>query len=185
MNKDFETDKAKPIQKPFRDLFSVKDNVFSLEEFKHLYLEWSQPIYRYVLSRVHNQAEAEDITSQVFVAAFEKFGVYQEEGRFLGWLFRITKNKIIDHYRRNKNIQDVDLKDVELISHNGRASQEHFIDLLSAIGKLPQADQDLLRLRYAAELSFQEVGLFLGKKEDATRKAHQRIVKQLKNLLEE
>lgn len=165
-------------------LLSVpNDKAIIMKDFNRIYLQWSQPIYRYTLSRIQNQAEAEDITSQVFVTVFEKLNLYKEEGRFIGWLFRITKNKIADYYRKNKTPQ-LALTEIEKLNHTEVLNQDQYIDLVNLINRLPQFDQDLLRLRYSAVLTFQEVGLFLGKKEDAIRKAHSRILKRLKIQME-
>lgn len=159
------------------------DKAISMKDFNRIYLQWSQPIYRYTLSRIQNQAEAEDITSQVFVTVFEKLNVYKEEGRFIGWLFRITKNKIADYYRKNKTPQ-LALTEIETLNLTAVSNHDQYIDLINLINRLPQFDQDLLRLRYSAVLTFQEVGLFLGKKEDAIRKAHTRILRRLKIQME-
>lgn len=185
MDESMETGKQKEKSNLFLgwELSANTENVMSMDELEHIFLVWHQPIYRYTLSRVQNPNDAEDITSQVFISAFEKIGSYNEEGRFLGWLFRITKNKISDHYRRNR-IQHLDLSEVEIIAHETMTRRDQFIDLINAINQLSQFDQDLLRLRYTAELTYQEVGHFLGKKEDAIRKAHLRIIKRLKTIME-
>src|SRR5574339_382523 len=70
--------------------------------FGRLYDCYVQPIYRYVLSRVGTAHEAEDITSQTFMSAYEALGRYRERGQFSAWLFRIARSKLNDHFRRSR-----------------------------------------------------------------------------------
>jgi RNA polymerase sigma-70 factor (ECF subfamily) len=55
--------------------------------FSRLYDHYVQPVYRYIYSRVGTVHEAEDITSQTFMAAYESLGRYRERGQFSAWLF--------------------------------------------------------------------------------------------------
>ena len=68
--------------------------------FEELYLTYVQPVYRYIYSRLGSVPEAEDITAQTFLAAFEAFGKYRHEGYFAAWLFSIAHNKSTDHFRK-------------------------------------------------------------------------------------
>ncbi|GAH71496.1 unnamed protein product, partial [marine sediment metagenome] len=69
--------------------------------FAQLYEEHFDRIYRYVYLKVGNQAEAEDLTQEVFVKALEAIGSYKWRNLpFVAWLFRIAHNQVIDYLRK-------------------------------------------------------------------------------------
>jgi RNA polymerase sigma-70 factor (ECF subfamily) len=70
--------------------------------FGRLYDHYVQPIYRYIYSRTYSAYEAEDITSQTFITAYESLPKYRERGHFSAWLFRIAQSKMNDHFRRSR-----------------------------------------------------------------------------------
>jgi hypothetical protein len=67
--------------------------------FGRLYNLYVQPIYRYLYSQVGTVHDAEDLTSQTFMTAYESLTRYRERGFFSAWLFRIARSRLIDHFR--------------------------------------------------------------------------------------
>ena len=75
------------------------------QAFASLYDTYLDSIYRFIYLRVEDQQTAEDITSNVFLKAWEKLDKYQFRGvPFRAWLFRIARNAVIDHYRTRKEM---------------------------------------------------------------------------------
>ena len=155
--------------------------------FGRLYNNYVQPIYRYILSRVGSAHEAEDITSQTFMAAYESLRRYRERGQFSAWLFRIARSKLNDHFRRAT--REVALEAAGHILEREDAlgaliRAEELSKIRSLIKRLTEEEQDLLRLRYVAELAFVEIAELLGKREDAVKKSVYRLLARLKSQLE-
>jgi len=73
-----------------------------LRAFNGLYERHVTSVYRYLLVRVGNVADAEDLTSQTFLVAMENLDKYKGERPFLAWLFGIARHKVADKYRRQK-----------------------------------------------------------------------------------
>ncbi len=73
-----------------------------LRTFNELYERHVNRVYRYLLVRVGNVADAEDLTSQTFLVAMENLDKYRGERPFLAWLFGIARHKVADKYRKQK-----------------------------------------------------------------------------------
>ncbi len=155
--------------------------------FGRLYNLYVQPVYRYLLSRVGSVHEAEDLTSQTFIAAYEALPKYRERGLFAAWLFRIARSKMNDQYRKRKHEVPIELAGTVDDQEDalGRVILDDQIQRLRVIiSNLDSSDQELIRLRYVADLSFAEIAELLGKREDAVKKTLYRLLAQLKGQME-
>ena len=155
--------------------------------FGRLYDRYVQPIYRYVYSRVGSAHAAEDITSQTFMSAYESLARYRERGQFSAWLFRIARSKLTDHFRRSR--REVGLEAAGEILEREDAlgtliRAEELSRIRAIIKNLNEEEQDLIRLRYVADLSFAEIADLLGKREDAVKKSVYRLLARLKSQME-
>jgi RNA polymerase sigma-70 factor (ECF subfamily) len=155
--------------------------------FGKLYERYVQSIYRYIFSRVGSTREAEDITSLTFMTAYESLARYRERGLFSAWLFRIARSKMNDHFRRHK--PEVELEAAGRILEREDAlgtliRAEELSQIRSIISCLEDEEQDLIRLRYVADLSFAEIADLLGKREDAVKKSVYRLLARLKSQME-
>jgi RNA polymerase sigma-70 factor (ECF subfamily) len=155
--------------------------------FGGLYLRYVEPVFRYLCSRLGNVHEAEDITSQTFLIAFESFSRFRQDGHFASWLFTIARNKAMDHFRQRKDATPIDdLHEIPLESDplNGVIQSEQAAALSKLIRALPEEDRELLRLRFLAAMSFPEVAHFLHRNEEAVKKSVYRLLERLHDQLE-
>lgn len=157
-----------------------------LREFSALYQRYVQPVYRYLYSRIGSQAEAEEITAQTFLSALEGFARYRNEGHFAAWLFTIARRKCIDHYRRSNKITSLSEAfpsgEEDLLQQVALSGQREA--LLALVVKLPEPERELLRLRFAANLGFAEIGRIVGRSEGAVKKALYRLLDRLQKEME-
>src|SRR5712692_6263403 len=71
--------------------------------FGQLYDDYAAKIYRYAYYKVGTRVQAEDLTAQVFLKAWEAIGGYRSTNRpFSAWLFRIAHNLIVDYFRTQR-----------------------------------------------------------------------------------
>ena len=84
--------------------------------FGLLYDHYIPQIYRFIYLKVTNREEAEDLTHQVFMKAWQNINNYEERGfQFSSWLYQISRNQVIDFYRQKKQYLDLEAVDPELL----------------------------------------------------------------------
>lgn len=157
--------------------------------FGALYDRYHPMIYRFVMIKVGRREEAEDITHQVFLSAWQNVRTYRHRGYpFSSWLYRIARNQVIDHYRARK--VDVSLEKAEAESF--ASAVDHAADLStklqiekvrSAVVRLKPDYQDVIILRFVEDLSLKEAANMLGKSEGAVKLAQHRAIRELKKML--
>ncbi len=155
-------------------------------EFSRLYRQYVGRVFRYFVSRTGSAAEAEDLTSQTFLEALEGLGRYHFHGPFAAWLFTIARRRAIDHLRRRKPQASLE-EETASVTPDLLAGAVHADDsawLRTKISELKPAEQELLRLRFAAGLSFAEMARLLGKREAAVKMSLYRLLERLKDQLE-
>jgi RNA polymerase sigma-70 factor (ECF subfamily) len=158
------------------------------EAFTQLYEEHFDKIYRYIALRIGNEAEAEDMTQQVFLNALQSISSFRWKGvPFSSWLFRIAHNQAVDYLRRKKRTA-VPLD--ESVASNDNTPQviaEQKLDierLLSATQKLTDAQREVISLRFTSELSIAQVAEIMGKSQGAVKALqHSAIVALRRTLL--
>jgi len=143
------------------------------QAFTQLYGLYLDRVYRFILLRTGNVDDAQDLTSQTFLAALESVQKYDGRGSFGGWLFGIARHKIADHYRRRR--PDVPLEQAESL-HHPDPDPEEVADAHLQLARVAQALQSLdaqqaeaVALRIFGELDAGEVGQVMGKSEGAAK----------------
>jgi RNA polymerase sigma-70 factor, ECF subfamily len=157
------------------------------EAFGQLYALYVQRVFAYLCSRIGSVPEAEDATAQTFLAALEAFARYRHDGHFAAWLFAIARHKAMDHFRQRHN--QVPLEDAQTVAAETDLLQqmiqsERITALATHIAALPEAERDLIRLRYVAELGFRDIARLMGRNEDAVKKSLYRLLDRLSSQLE-
>jgi RNA polymerase sigma-70 factor, ECF subfamily len=158
-----------------------------LAVFTALYHHYVGAVYRYVYFRVGSRAEAEDLVSQIFLAALESLPNYRHRGYFAAWLFGIARRKIADHYRKPRvdplhSLPESAAADPDPLSQI--IADEELRRLSALIARQPPADQDLLHLRYAAGLSFEQMAAILRRSPAAVKMSLYRLLNRLGKQLE-
>ena len=71
---------------------------------EHLILRHKDKVFRFIVSKVKDVDLANDISQEVFIKVINKLreGRYNEEGKFISWVMRISHNMVIDHFRKEK-----------------------------------------------------------------------------------
>lgn len=157
--------------------------------FGELYHRYMAKIYRYIRSRVGSDRDAEDLTGVVFLSAFQALGSYKERGAPFGaYLYRVARNKIVDHYRNQSESEPWHEQEGLLPGNeNTEASvmrAENIQEIRAAMLRLPENYQEVIRLRVLMELPTEEVGRWIGKKPANVRVLLHRALKALRQELD-
>ena len=155
--------------------------------FGDLYERYLDQIYRYIYYRVSNPQDAEDLTEQVFLKAWEKLPQYRGSVPFRAWIYRIAHNIVIDHYRTRKDTvelpDDLPLADDRADVEAQLFSQERAAGLAAIIARLSPLHQHVLTLRFINGLSMKETAQVLGRNVGAVRVLQHRALKAAHTLL--
>jgi len=157
--------------------------------FGQIYEIYFDRIYRYMVVRIGDRTEAEDITQQVFLNALRSIQSFKWKGApFSAWLFRIAHNLLVDYLRKNKKVVTIPLDDSLIHSgNNPQLMAEHSLEMervVSATKHLTKAQQEVISLRFAADLPIAEAAKIMGKSEGAVKALqHSSIVALRKALL--
>lgn len=156
--------------------------------FAELYDTHVDSVYRYLLYRVREPSDAEDLTSEVFTRAFANIHRYKWQGKsFLAWLYTIARNAVTDRRRRDRPTVDLDnaygLASEGPTAHDLAVRGENVEALRGAVKHLTGEQQEVLTLRFVENLSSREVANILGKNEGAIRALQFRALGRLRKIL--
>ncbi len=140
------------------------------EAFDTLLSRHQERVYNYIVRIVRNEDVANDIFQDTFVKAITNIrrGRYTDSGKFPAWISRIAHNLIIDYFRQEKseNLQSCDIDEVDLLNRKdlSEATVEDLLiteqihdDVRMLIDDLPEAQREVLLMRYYRNMSFKEI----------------------------
>ena len=128
----------------------------------------------FIFSKVKNRDVMDDIIQDTFIKVINSLdnNKYKAEGKFINWLLRISRNLIIDYFRKNKrkkyvsSSNDFDvfnfIKDVDDNWEEKKIKNELIDDLKMVISKLPDKQKEVLFLRHYSNMSFEEIATNTG-----------------------
>ncbi len=161
---------------------------YDQEAFAQLYEKHFDSIYRYVALKIGDKAEAEDMTQQVFLKALQSISSFKWKGTpFSAWLYRIAHNQVVDYLRKKARQAIVPLDESPTGSDsNPQLIAEHSLDieqLISATRRLTEAQQEVISLRFAGEMSIAQVADVMGKSQGAIKALQHSALVALRKML--
>ena len=160
----------------------MKENLVNDQELVQAYIKGDQSaietlinrhrskVYTYILLTIKNQQLAEDLFQETFIKVIQSLrgGKYRDNGRFLSWVIRIAHNLIIDHFRKEKQMNSVSNDDSEVDLFNSKKLSDSNIEeiivnsqikaeIRTLINELPDDQREVVLLRHYGGLSFKEI----------------------------
>lgn len=147
--------------------------------FAELYEKNFDRIYAYVMGRVHNREEAEDLTAEVFHQALANLGRFEWRGvPFAAWLLRIASNSVADYWqraaraRRDPPREDTEEINLEEIEQRAR--------LFQLVRSLPADQRRVVLKRFVQHRSVREIAREFGRTEGAVKQLQFRALENLR-----
>jgi RNA polymerase sigma-70 factor (ECF subfamily) len=155
------------------DAVLIQRSKANLSDFAELYERYSTRVYRYLLVRVGNVDDAEDLTSQTFLAAMNSLRRYDGNSPFIAWLLGIARHKLADQYRRAKPVQELD-EELEFADNTPLpetlVGQQLDIEVITQKLRVISPDRaEAISLRLFAGLEVSEIAATMGKNEASVR----------------
>jgi len=153
-----------------------------------LYEENFDKIYRYIVLKIGNRTEAEDLTQQVFLNALRSISSYRFKGMpFSSWLYRIAHNQVVDYLRKKSRRATVSLDEsITSGEDDPQKVAERKLDieeLAEAAKKLTAAQQEVISLRFTSEMSVAEVAEVMGRSVGAVKALQHSAIVTLRKVL--
>ena len=139
----------------------------SIEE---LITRYKSKVYTYILLMVKDQQLAEDLFQETFIKVIQslKMHKYKDNGKFVSWIIRIAHNLVIDHFRKEKQINTCNNEDYEADLFNSSKFSAKNIeqlivhdqiikDVRKLIDEFPDDQREVVMLRHYGQLSFKEI----------------------------
>ncbi len=143
--------------------------------FAELYDEHFDRVYAYVLRRVGDRSDAQDITADVFQSALANLSRFEWRGApFAAWLYRIAANAIADHFHRKSR----PLPDAPLEASNDDVERRAM--LFHSVDRLPADQRHVIVMRFGEEKSIREIAQEMGRSEGAVKQLQWRGLQTLR-----
>ena len=153
-----------------------------------VYDEYYDKIARYILVRIGDRAEAEDLAGEVFLKALQSLDSYKERGiPMQAWLFKIAHNLVVDYLRKASKRKTVPIDTVQIVTEEDPQTivetRMELARVARALDQLTPTQRQVIELRFFGELTSEEAGRILNKSSGAVREMQSAAIRQLRKLL--
>lgn len=153
--------------------------------WEEIYAAYSGKVMGYIMARVQHRADAEDLCAEVFEKVFRKIDDYDQSKASLStWIFTVTRNTLIDHFRKTKPSEELDenMADDAAVE-TSMLEQETLSELAAALKQLPQELRDIVVLLYYDRKPMTEIAELMHLSYGAVKLRHQKALTMLKRSL--
>lgn len=150
-------------------------NIYTQEAYKELFSRYQKKLFAYIFHLVGNKNEAEDILQNVFSKMYKNINNFDTSRKFSSWIYRIAHNEAINFLKQKNRRHLVSWDDITKskdkldLAYKGEIIEEKWEHLEivreidRALEKLPKKYQQVLKLRYFQEYSYEDIGRILKK----------------------
>jgi RNA polymerase sigma-70 factor (ECF subfamily) len=160
-----------------------------LEAFSETYRRYFPRLFAYVYARVNNVQLTEDVVADVFERAYAKASSLRSKEAYSTWLFTIARNAIISHSRKHSRETIVDpeiMRDMSPATtsvENDVLAREEQSDVARLLRGFPQREQDIISLKFDAELTNHQIAEIMELSEPNVRVIIFRTLRKLREMM--
>lgn len=154
------------------------------DNFVLLYDKYIKKIYDFVFFKVWNKSEAEDLTSEIFLKAYEWVDRFDltRESTFSSWIYKIANNLVIDYYRMKKDVVSDELV-WEMPQFNDILwdiqNRDKIKEVLDYLDTLDPLQKEIFIMRIWNDMSYIEIAQVVGKSVDNCKQIFSRTMKKV------
>ena len=171
---------------------SADEVVAPVTEFSELYHQFFPKVFAYVYGRVQDREVSLDIVSDVFEKAYMKMKSLRSPESFGSWLFTIARNEVSSHWRKEKPaVRAAQEAAIEREIHGQPKSpeesllhKERLASLSALVRGLPRREQEIIALKFDAELTNREIASILSTSEVNVRVTIFRALRKLRDRMQ-
>ena len=160
-----------------------------MQPMEEIYQEYARTVYKFLLSKTHDENLAEELTQETFYQALKSIDRFDESCKISTWLCAIAKNQLLSYRRKHPQMDTLEeLEQTNLSTES--AEQDVFsdiarVELLKQLHSCPEPFREVMYLRIFGNLSFKEIGEIMEKTENWARVTFYRGKEKLKKGLVE
>lgn len=156
--------------------------------FGFIYQRYSSKVYRKCLSFAHDKDLAQDMAQDILVKVYHQLHKFSGKSRFSTWLYALTYNFCVEHYRKNSKFHIQGIDDNHDLSEELEDSEPLFTRsryLKRALDQIAPEDKDILVMKYQDDLSIKELTERFQISDSAVKMRLARARQRVKDLIRE
>ena len=158
------------------------------DAFAQLYETHVERVYRYLVARLGQPADAEDVTAEVFIRAMKALPSYKTKGTpLMAWLYRIAHNQAVNHLKKRSRRAETPLADILAASDDPEEEalrRVSFNEATRAMEGLTDLQRQVVSLRFAGELTLSETAKVMQRTDGAVKFLQHSALQALRRILD-
>jgi RNA polymerase sigma-70 factor (ECF subfamily) len=143
-------------------------------------MKYQQRLYQVIRRQVPSHEDADDVLQNTFIKVFRHLERFENRSELYTWMYRIASNEVLNHLRSQKRTKVETLGDNDHREADTYLNTDHLREALEAIvGRLPERQQMVFRMRYYDELPYKEIASLLNLTEGALKASFHHAVKKI------
>lgn len=141
-----------------------------MQKMDDVYQKYANTVYKYLLSKTHNEHIAEELTQETFYQAIKSIDRFDGSCKISTWLCAIAKNQLLSYNRKHPPVEETEkIEDTIGSAEDEYINNQSKVELMKKLHLSPEPYREIMYLRIFGNLSFKEIGEIMDKTENWAR----------------